>query len=92
MFSLCPPCADDLGGGAKTIEPAGSSLMLTGSLTRFVCVFFKGGRGPDGETGRVKGESGDWSLHGPDTEGTQRGIKQTHLEQDQRTPRVIRLQ
>lgn len=26
---------------------------------------FAGGRGPDGETGRVPGQPGDGSLHGP---------------------------
>lgn len=29
-----------------------------------------GGRGSDGAAGCVKGESGNWSVHGPFTEGT----------------------
>lgn len=38
--------------------------------------FSSGCRGSDGEAGSVEGESGDRSVHGPVTEGTQRDIKE----------------
>lgn len=49
------------------------------TLQPFLFFLFLGGRGSDGAAGCFTGESGDGSIHGSFTEGTERDLKQTHL-------------